>query len=160
MLSTASLSFRALVSPKEQGSWSFAFEPVLLGLLVAPSVPGLFLAGAVAHAFFVRRPLKLAFTLPDGDDRRRPALRWAAILTTFTLIGFIGAAMFASRMALCPLLLCVPFGAIFLWFDLRNVAREAPLNCPVAAPSPCSRQHSPRWRDGAFRPPLVSPRSC
>ena len=125
MLGTASASFRALVLPKEHGSWSFAFEPVALGLLVAPSRPGALLAFAVLAGFFSRRPLKLAVTLPAHDPRRRPALPWAILWSALALAGIGVTAMIGSWAALWPLLLCVPFGAIFLWFDLRNVMREA-----------------------------------
>ena len=72
-------SFRALVLPKEHGSWSLAFEPVALALLAAPSWAGAALAGATVAGFFVRRPLKLAVTLPAADERRRAALRWALL---------------------------------------------------------------------------------
>ena len=125
MLSRLSVSFRSLVLPKEHGGWSLAFEPVVLGLLVAPSRPGLVLTFAVIAGFFVRRPLKLAITLPADDCRRRPASRWAALWSALVLLGMGGAIMLGSWTALWPLLLCVPFGAIFLWFDLRNDMREA-----------------------------------
>lgn len=125
MRGTASASFRSLVLPKEHGSWSFAFEPVVLGLMVAPSRPGALLTFAIMAGFFVRRPLKLAATLPAGDHRCRPALRWTLLWSALALTGIGGAAVIGSWTALWPLLLCVPFGAIFLWFDLRNVMREA-----------------------------------
>ncbi len=125
MFGTTSASFRSLVLPKEHGSWAFAFEPVLLGLLIAPSRAGLALASAIVAGFFVRRPLKLAVTLPTQDSRCRPALRWAMLWSVLALAGIIGAALLGSWSALWPLLLCAPFGAIFLWFDLRNDMREA-----------------------------------
>ncbi|MBI4622216.1 MAG: YwiC-like family protein [Verrucomicrobia bacterium] len=66
------LSWRELVLPKEHGSWAFAFEPIALGLLIAPSAAGGWLAPALASAFFARRPLRTAL----GDAR--PAYRAAA----------------------------------------------------------------------------------
>lgn len=124
-MSTPSSSLRSLLLPKEHGSWSLAFEPVALGLLVAPSRPGLILAVAVIAGFFVRRPLKLAATLPADDGRRGPALLWAILFSVLALTCLGGAAFTGSWRALWPLLLCVPLGAIFLWFDLRNEMREA-----------------------------------
>ncbi len=120
-----SASFRTLVLPKEHGSWSFAFEPVALGLLVAPSRAGFVLAAAVAAGFFVRRPLKLATTLPATDARRGPARQWALVWSALAFTGIISVSLLASWTALWPLLLCVPFAAIFLWFDLHNDMREA-----------------------------------
>lgn len=124
-MSTPSASVRAIILPKEHGSWSLAFEPVALGLLVAPSWAGLLLALAVIAGFFVRRPLKLAITLPADDARRRPAILWAILFGVWALIFLLGSATTASWPAIWPLLLAVPFGAIFLWFDLHNEMREA-----------------------------------
>lgn len=111
--------------PREHGSWSLAFEPVALGLLVAASPAGFALAAAVGAGFFVRRPLKLALTLSADEPRRAAAARWAAIFSVLALGALGAAAMLGSAWALWPLLLCVPFGVIFLWFDLRNEMREA-----------------------------------
>lgn len=150
-------SFRALVLPREHGSWSLALEPVALGLLVAPSQPGAALALAALAGFFARRPLKLAWTLPAPDPRRAAAAAWTMLFAGLALsalwlaagnpadFGAIkqqmpsGAAalslggeggMGANKQqsafaALWPLLLAAPFGAAFLWFDLRGEMREA-----------------------------------
>jgi hypothetical protein len=118
-------SFRALVLPKEHGSWSLAFEPVALALLAAPSWAGAALAGATVAGFFVRRPLKLAVTLPAADARRGAAFRWVFLFGSIAA-GFLAlAGALGSWPALWPLLAAVPFGALFLWFDLRNEMREA-----------------------------------
>ena len=128
-------SFRSLVLPREHGSWSLAFEPVALGLLVAPSASGSWLALAVAAGFFVRRPLKLAWTLPAHDPRRAAAATWTMLfaglaLSTLWLAAGNPADLGANKQqtafaALWPLLLAAPFGAAFLWFDLRGDMREA-----------------------------------
>lgn len=127
-------SFRSLVVPREHGSWSLALEPVALGLLVAPSAGGasLALAVAVVAGFFTRRPLKLAATLPLADPRRAAALRWTFLFATIALAALAAAAFaFGANKqqtdwrALWPLPLAAPFGAAFLWFDLRGEMREA-----------------------------------
>ena len=65
-------AWRPVVIPAEHGGWGFMLEPVLLGLLVAPSpAAGLFALATIA-AFLLRHPLKL--TLAD----RRRGLRTAA----------------------------------------------------------------------------------
>lgn len=116
---------RELLLPKEHGSWSLAFEPVALGLLVAPSWAGAALALAAAAGFFLRRPLKLAVTLPDADPRRAAARPWVAILLLAAVTGLAGAARLGSFAALWPLLLAAPCGLLFVWFDLRQGMREA-----------------------------------
>jgi len=116
---------RELLLPKEHGSWSLAFEPVALGLLVAPSWAGGALALAAAAGFLLRRPLKLAVTLPDGDPRRAAARPWVAVLLLSAVTGLAGAAHLGTFPALWPLLLAAPCGLLFVWFDLRQGMREA-----------------------------------
>ncbi|MFI5337407.1 MAG: YwiC-like family protein [Opitutales bacterium] len=122
----AASSLRTLLLPKEHGSWSLALEPLALGLLVAPSLPGAVLALAVMAGFFTRRPLKLGVTLPAVDPRWMEARRWAWRLGSVAVAAIVAVVLMAnSASALWPLLLAVPFGAFFLWFDLRNEMREA-----------------------------------
>lgn len=125
LATSANTSFRSLVVPREHGSWSLALEPVALGLLVAPTRAGVWLALAVIAGFFTRRPLKLTWTLEAGDERRQPALRWMLLFAGLALGALAVAGQFSSGRALWPLLLAAPFGAAFLWFDLRNAMREA-----------------------------------
>jgi hypothetical protein len=120
-----SASIRELLLPKEHGSWSLAFEPVALGLLVAPSLAGGALAVAAAAGFLVRRPLKLAVTAVPDDPRRQPARRWAAAFMLGAASALAGAAALGSAGALWPLALAAPCGLLFLWFDLRQAMREA-----------------------------------
>lgn len=125
-MSSSATSFRHLVLPKEHGSWSLAFEPVALGLLVAPSAPGAALALAVAAGFFVRRPLKLSCTCAAVDARRVPAAMWAMIFSVAAVSALAFSVSSAGELGpLWPLLLAAPCGAAFLWFDLRNDMREA-----------------------------------
>ncbi len=116
---------RELLLPKEHGSWSLAFEPVALGLLVAPSWAGAALALAATAGFFLRRPLKLAVTLPSDDPRRAAARPWVAVLLLAAVTGLAGAARLGAFAALWPLLLAAPCGLLFVWFDLRQGMREA-----------------------------------
>ncbi|MBP9913808.1 MAG: YwiC-like family protein, partial [Opitutaceae bacterium] len=118
-------NLKSLILPKEHGSWSLAFEPMLLGLIVAPSLAGTYLFLAGAAGFLARRPLKLALTLPAGDPRRAAAQPIALGLITVALLAVHSAAVLTSWSALWPLLLAVPFGAAFLWFDRQNAMREA-----------------------------------
>src|SRR5437764_14320935 len=57
---------KTIALPVEHGGWGLSLEPVALGLLVAPSLPGLFLSVATLAAFLARHPLKLIMA-----DRRR-----------------------------------------------------------------------------------------
>lgn len=118
-------TLKSLLLPKEHGSWSLAFEPLVLGLLVAPSIGGLGLAAAMSAGFFLRRPLKLAVTLPAADPRRAAARNWALLLGTVAGAALFFAVDRGSLSTLWPLALAAPFGAVFLALDLRNDMREA-----------------------------------
>jgi hypothetical protein len=117
------LSRRDVVWPKEHGSWSLALEPLALGLLVAPSWPGVWLGLAVAAAFFARRPLKSA-VLDPRPDRRLAAFGPLAVCIVGA-VGCFGAALATGGTVWLPWLLPSSVaGAIFLRFDLRSAGRE------------------------------------
>jgi hypothetical protein len=118
-------SWRELVLPKEHGSWSLAFEPVALGLLVAPSRAGVWFGFAVATAFFARRPLRIAWR--DSHPARRVAARRAVLTCGAAAVVFFLAAIVVGGAAWLPWLLpSGVVGAIFARFDLRNAGREEP----------------------------------
>lgn len=125
-------SLRTLLLPKEHGSWSLAFEPVALGLLLAPSAAGTALAIAIAAGFFTRRPLKLAITTAGRAPDSR-AGRWAVGGSIVSLAALVTTAQLGSWSALWPLLPAAPLAALFLWFDLRQAAREAEAELAGAA---------------------------
>lgn len=122
---TSPVSPKALLLPKEHGSWSLAFEPVVLALVAAPSVAGAALAGGVAAGFLSRRPLKLALAMPPGDVRRAPAARWFLGLVLAGAASLALAAGLGTPGRLWPLLVVAPFGGLFVLFDRRNEMRAA-----------------------------------
>ena len=95
--------WRELVWPREHGSWALALEPLALGLLVAPSAAGAWLAFAVLAAFFARRPLMALALVAAGCFTAAIAVGGTAWLWW---LGPIAAA-----------------GAVFLSFDLRAEGR-------------------------------------
>ena len=116
-------AWRELVWPREHGSWSLAFEPVVLGLLVAPSLAGLMLGLAIAAAFFARRPLRAAVLEPAGD-RRDAARIAAAICAAGAMIFFLLAIVVGGAGWTAWLLPSLAAGAVFLHYDLRRAGRE------------------------------------
>ena len=119
--------WRAVAVPTEHGGWGLTLEPVLLGLLVAFSWPGLAIGLAAFVAFLVRTPLKLAVV-----DRRRHrqfprtrlAIRFVAIeLGLLCLLGAIGL-WSAGAEWLVPVLIALPLVAVELWFDIRSRSRR------------------------------------
>lgn len=114
----------ALALPREHGSWSLALEPMVLGLVAAPSAAGALLGTAVLAAFFLRRPARLMLTATD-DPRWRLACGCVAVLGAAALAAVGWAGVLAGGQRLWPLVLAVPAGAAFAWWDSRGEGREA-----------------------------------
>lgn len=115
--------WRDTLMPKEHGSWSLAFEPIALSLLVAPSMPGVFLAMALGAGFFARRPLRIAQR--ETRWERRLGAMWA-------LLGCAGIALPSLLAAVAQggaewLVWLAPMAVaavVFAYFDLRGSGRE------------------------------------
>lgn len=108
--------------PKEHGSWSLAFEPLVLGLLIAPSPAGLALAAAAIAGFFARRPLKAAFG-HYATNRCWTARLALGLFAGLALAGFGETLLLATPFASWPLLLALPLGAMFVYFDAQGDSR-------------------------------------
>lgn len=118
---------RTVAIPTEHGGWSLTIEPVVLGLVVAWSWPGVALGAAALSAFLARTPLKLLLV-----DRWRG--RWLArttvaarlaLLEVLTLGILVAVVAFAgSGWFWVPLLAAAPLVALELWFDMRSRSRR------------------------------------
>lgn len=115
--------WRDCIAPKEHGSWSLAFEPIVLSLLVAPSVPGSLLAVAFAGGFFARRPLRIAWSDRRADRRNpaRSAFFLCVAMASLGLAGALGLAGLAWSVWLAPVVLV---GALFAYQDTQGAGRE------------------------------------
>lgn len=121
------VSLRPLALPSEHGGWGFLCEPILLGLLIAPSWPGALLAVAAAFGFLARQPLKLA--LQDAvRGRSYPRTPYChALAAAFLLAGtatLAGAVAMSGPRVVIPLALAVPFGIVQIAYDARSRSRE------------------------------------
>ncbi len=118
--------WRHVAVPAEHGSWEFLAEPILLGLLVAPSAAGALVAVAALAVFLARRPLQIAVT-----DRRRGkryprtplAERLLAACALASALAFAGALLLARRPFLLPVGLATPVAAVAVAFDLAQRPR-------------------------------------
>ena len=114
--------WRELVLPREHGSWSFALEPLALGLLVAPSAAGADLAVAVVATFLARRPLRTALGEVKAEHR-------AAAVEPLVVLGAVALVFFLSAIALGGVAWAAWLapsalgGTVFLGFDLRHDGR-------------------------------------
>ena len=112
-----------LAFPKEHGSWSLALEPVVLGLLVAPTGAGAALAVAAVAGFFLRRPLKILSREQDYE-RWKTARASVLVLAIIAALGLLLTAKIGGMERLWPLLPAALAGLVFAWCDRRNEARE------------------------------------
>jgi hypothetical protein len=117
--------WRDLICPREHGSWSLAFEPIALGLLVAPSGGGGWLAVALAALFFARRPAHIAL-LEARRERRHAAYRALALCGAVAgaALALAAATADAGVAALAWLAPAALAGGIFAFFDARGAGRE------------------------------------
>lgn len=113
--------------PSEHGGWSLTLEPVVLGLIVAPSSSGFALGLCALLAFLARTPLKLAV----GDrwrgrrlERTGPAERVAAIYVLLLLVALALGIVLAQGGFWLPLMLAAPLVAVEFWFDVRSRSRR------------------------------------
>ena len=115
--------WRDILCPKEHGSWSLAFEPIALGLLVAPSVAGALLAVALSAVFFARRPLRLT-VLERRPERCGSAGKALALCASVAVAAFAGAIAVAGVNWFGWLLPAAIAGGVFAFFDARGEGRE------------------------------------
>lgn len=130
------ISYKSVALPAEHGSWSLTAEPILLGLLVAPTPAGLFMAIAAFAVFLVNRPLKIYAT----DRRRGRAYERTALAMRFVVLyGAIALAASAITFVLAgwrpfaPFILALPLLLIFMAYDQRpGRFWQAELTAPAA----------------------------
>lgn len=124
----SSVRWQSVALPTEHGGWSFIGEPLLLGLLVAPSWGGFALAIAAMGVFLLRQPMKL-FVKDVRSNRRVPrtvlALRFALIYGAITAVAGIVALLFLPSIVVAlPMLLAMPLVAVQALYELRNQGRH------------------------------------
>ena len=123
--------WRRVVLPTEHGGWAFLAEPMLLGLLVAPSAAGALLSLAALAAFLSRQPLRTVL-LDRRRGKRHPRTRVAERALAAGLLvsaaATAGAVLRGEGPVLLALGLVAPLAATAVAFDValrpRHVAAE------------------------------------
>ncbi len=126
-MNATNVNLRSIALPTEHGGWGFTLEPVLLGLLVAPSTAGILIGLTALAAFLAHRPLRLAF----GDLwRRRPAARTPAAIAFAAGYGAVAVGCLIAAFVVTetqfwqPLAAAVPLGVVHLAYDARHRTRD------------------------------------
>ena len=111
------VNLKAIALPAEHGGWGLLLEPLVLGLLLAPSPSGAALAVAAVAGFLLHHPAKLL--LQDARrrtvyPRTRIAMRAAGAYLAVALLGLAAAWAAGARAAFVPLALALPAAAFQL----------------------------------------------
>ncbi|MFN6962183.1 MAG: YwiC-like family protein [Pyrinomonadaceae bacterium] len=122
-----SIPVKSIVLPIEHGSWGFLLEPIALGLILAPSLPAVFITITVVGAFLTRQPLK--FLIADlRQGRRLPrteiAQRYGLIFAGVAALGLVGTLLTAPLASLVPLAAAVPLAGYVMLQDAARQSRE------------------------------------
>jgi hypothetical protein len=117
------MTFRSVALPTEHGGWGFTLEPILLGLLVAPTATGWELAVAATAVFLARRPVKLITTdlvRRRWLERSNMALSVAGLYGLLAIAGAVGAFVTRNGPFWWPLIAAVPFALVSLRADAHS----------------------------------------
>ncbi len=138
------VNVRSVALPVEHGGWSFLAEPVVLGLLVAPSAAGFAIAVATSAGFLIRHPGRMFWKNRqrlDVSPRFRLAGKFAVGYGLVAAAGLAAAWALAGIRPLVPFIIAGPFFLLFAVYDVRHEARLllpellAPAAIAVSAPA-------------------------
>ncbi|QPC84416.1 YwiC-like family protein [Phototrophicus methaneseepsis] len=120
------INHRSIALPSEHGAWGFLLEPLLMGMMLAPSAAGVWLCVTIFAIFLIHQPLKVALK-PSRKSGIRTRVAWRYVLV-YTLIALIGFALTIrtdnqSGIFLVPFLLAVPLMLVQAWYDAHGQSR-------------------------------------
>ena len=120
------ISLRRIALPVEHGGWGLLFEPMVLGLLLAPSLPGLYVSAGAMGVFLARRPFKLAvgdLRCHRRSSRTALAEQVAIFYVCIAMLGLAVAIKTAGAGFLLPLLFAAPIAIVQLFYDAMGRSR-------------------------------------
>ena len=128
--------WKSVALPASYGSWSLVSEPILLGLLVAPTWAGLLLALVGFFSFLIYQPLKIIL----ADRRRgrtyartRLAAQFALLYLVLLTVSLLAAIGLVGPLPLLPLAIAAPLMVIYVIYDQRPGRNwQSELIAPVA----------------------------
>lgn len=118
---------KSVALPVEHGAWGFLFEPLLAGVILAPSMAAPFISLFVIGSFLSRQPLK--FYLGDllskkNLPRTLLARRFVFIFGAIALIGFFGTVFLTPLNNLFPFAVAAPIVVYLIAQDIARQTRE------------------------------------
>jgi hypothetical protein len=124
---SAPVRIRSVALPAEHGGWGFLLEPILLGLLVTPSLAGLFLGIASFSLFLLHQPMRTA--LKDRAKGKRYmrtllAERIALLYASILIGSFVLAWITAAHPFWQPLIGLLALASVQMVYEFSNRGRE------------------------------------
>src|SRR5690242_13606880 len=121
----SAIPVKSIALPIEHGSWGFVFEPIAAGLLLAPSLPAVFMTIFVVGAFLARQPLK--FVVADWQQGRRLprtaiAVRFLLIFAAISTFGLFGTVILAPPACFIPYVIV---GPLVVYLIAQDAARKS-----------------------------------
>lgn len=123
----STLSLRSIAVPAEHGGWGFLAEPLLLGLVLAPSLAGVGIAVAATAVFLLHQPIKIAvkdYRKGRVYERTRLARGFAALYGAIALAALQLTTTTATGAFWIPLLAALPLAAVQLALEFRSDGRS------------------------------------
>ncbi|MCI0709379.1 MAG: YwiC-like family protein [Chloroflexi bacterium] len=120
------VNLRSIALPAEHGGWGFLIEPMLLGLLVAPTWQAAVLCISMFGFFLVHQPLKLAAKDHQKGRRIERTIYAERFAIGYALVGILAlliVAINSDPVFLIPYVVAVPMVAVQLYYDARNQSR-------------------------------------
>lgn len=123
----STLSLRGIAVPAEHGGWGFLIEPLLLGLILAPSLAGIGIAIAAVAVFLLHQPIKIVVKdYRNGRvyQRTRLARGFAALYSAIALAALQLTVTTADSAFWIPLIIALPLAAVQLALEFRSDGRS------------------------------------
>jgi len=108
--------------PREHGSWAYVLEPVLLSLLTAFSIEGLFLGIGSLFIFLAHQPIKSFFT--ENGTARRTAVYFILGYGITGAVFIIFFLLHSNTAARLPFFTAVLLMSVYLILDLTGHGKE------------------------------------
>lgn len=111
----AAVRWKRIVLPPEHGAWGFLLEPIIVGLVVASTVPGWLAALSIIAAFLARNPLRIALAdrrLGIRSERTRGAEMLAMALIAVAAAAFGIAIVSGDVRMMLPVAVALPFAMV------------------------------------------------
>lgn len=123
----APVRWKRIVLPPEHGAWAFLLEPVIVALVLVPSIPGLAVALSALAAFLARNPLRIVSSdrrLEVRSQRTRSAERAAVALSAGALASLATAVASGDTRLLIPVAAALPIALVQQRLESMRRSRE------------------------------------